>query len=125
MYFTKVNFAVVKKLPVIFICENNLYSVYSPLSVRQPKKSIAKMVKAMGPNIFSCDGNDPLKIFRLLSKASQKKLRKGNGPCFLEFFTYRWLEHCGPNFDNNLNYRSKKEFMYWKKKDPLINLEKR
>tara|TARA_A100001015_G_scaffold321641_1_gene453663 strand:- start:6020 stop:6946 length:927 start_codon:yes stop_codon:yes gene_type:complete len=125
VFYESVNFAVVKKLPVIFICENNLYSVYSPLSVRQPKeRSIAKMVKAMGPNIFSCDGNDPIKIFRVLSKAV-KETRKGNGPCFLEFFTYRWLEHCGPNFDNNLNYRSKKEFMYWKKKDPLIKLEKK
>ena len=125
VFYESVNFALVKKLPVVFICENNFYSVYSPLSVRQPKgRSISKMVKAMGAQVYNCDGNDPLKIFKVLSKAV-RQTRRGAGPCFLEFFTYRWLEHCGPNFDNNLNYRTKKEFLYWKKKDPLTNLKKK
>ena len=67
VFYESVNFAVVKKLPVVFICENNFYSVYSPLSVRQPEgRSISKMVKAMGAQVYNCDGNDPLKIFKVL-----------------------------------------------------------
>ena len=125
VFYESINFAVVKKLPVIFICENNLYSVYSSLSVRQPKdRNISKMVKAIGPRVFRCDGNDVLKVYKILKKATNET-RKGNGPCFLEFFTYRWLEHCGPNFDNNIGYRSEKEFLNWKKKEPIKRLAKK
>ena len=122
VFYESLNFAIIKKLPVVFICENNFYSVYSPLSVRQPKsRSISKMVKSIGCNTYKCDGNDVVKSFRVMKKAIDQ-VKKGKGPCFLEFFTYRWLEHCGPNFDNNLGYRSKNEFNKWKKKDPINKL---
>ncbi len=125
VFFESINFAEVKKLPVVFICENNLYSVYSPLSVRQPKKrSIAKMVKSMGLNVISCDGNDIIKIYNTIKKATNET-RNGNGPYFLEFFTYRWREHCGPNFDNHIGYRTPAEFEKWKKKDPIKKLLKK
>ena len=82
------------------------------------------MVRAMGPKTMSCDGNDVIKIYKILQKVT-KETRKGNGPYFLEFFTYRWLEHCGPNFDNNIGYRSEKEFLSWKKKEPIKKLTKK
>lgn len=119
VFYESLNFAIIKKLPVIFICENNLYSVYSPLSVRQPKgRKIYDMCKSIGIKSVSSDGNDALKIFQCLKKTSDY-VRKKKVPFFIEFKTYRWLEHCGPNFDNNLGYRSKKEFFRWKKKDPI------
>ena len=125
VFYESINFATVKKLPVIFICENNFYSVYSPLSVRQPPgRSISKMVSSIGPKALSCDGNDILKVYKTINTAISKT-RKGEGPFFLEFFTYRWLEHCGPNYDNNLRYRTKKEFEKWRRKDPIINLRKK
>ena len=125
VFYESVNFAVLKKLPVIFICENNLYSVYSPMSVRQPhKRSINKMVKGMGSKTMSCDGNDVVKVYKILQKAT-KETRKGNGPYFLEFFTYRWLEHCGPNYDNNIGYRTEKEFLSWKKREPIKRIIKK
>jgi len=125
VFFESINFATVKKLPVVFICENNFYSVYSPLSVRQPNgRSISKMVGALGPKVLKCDGNDVIKVYKTINKAVSET-KKGNGPYFLEFFTYRWLEHCGPNFDNNLGYRSKKEFQKWKNKDPIKKLAKK
>tara|TARA_Y100000590_G_scaffold163199_1_gene187069 strand:+ start:2243 stop:3199 length:957 start_codon:yes stop_codon:yes gene_type:complete len=124
VFFESVNFAATKKLPTIFICENNLYSVYSPLSVRQPKgRDISKMVKSMGLKVLKCDGNDVTKIYKIMKKAVNET-RKGKGPFFLEFSTYRWLEHCGPNFDNNIGYRSEKEFKKWKEKDPIRRLER-
>ena len=123
-FYESVNFAVVRKLPVLFICENNLYSVYSPLSVRQPKdRNISAMVKAMGIQTDSGDGNDPMAAFEIMTK-SVKRVRSGEGPFFLEFSTYRWREHCGHSYDNHLNYRSEQEFEEWRLKDPLLRLEK-
>ena len=82
------------------------------------------MVKAMGSKVMQCDGNDVTKIYKIIKKATIET-RKGNGPYFLEFFTYRWLEHCGPNFDNNIGYRTEKEFLHWKKKEPIKRLIKK
>ena len=56
-----------------------------------------------------------------LKKDSLDKIRSGNGPMFIEFKTYRWREHCGPNYDNNLGYRDESEFLRWKKNDPISN----
>ncbi|MDC0422972.1 thiamine pyrophosphate-dependent dehydrogenase E1 component subunit alpha [Methylophilaceae bacterium] len=123
VFYESVNFAAVRKLPVLFICENNLYSVYSPLSVRQPKgRSIANMVDAIGVGTGTCNGDDIYSSQKLMQNAVNK-VRSGTGPYFLEFSTYRWREHCGHDFDNDLGYRSEKEFLEWKSKDPLINLE--
>ena len=123
VFYESVNFAAVKKLPVLYICENNLYSVYSDLSVRQPKgRSIAKMVGAMGIDMSFGDDNDILANQQLMKKAVSN-VRSGNGPHFLEFSTYRWREHCGHNFDNDIGYRSQDEFLEWQAKDPLKLLE--
>ena len=123
VFYESLNFAIIKQLPVIFICENNLYSVYSPLSVRQPKnRKIFEMCKSIGVESYFCEGNKIDKMHKIL-KNSVKKVKKNKKPIFIEFSTYRWLEHCGPNYDNDIGYRSEKEFNFWKKKDPLINLE--
>ena len=120
IFHETVNFCALNKLPVLFVCENNLYSVYSSLSVRQPKnRSIAKMVNAMGIKSFNADGNDVLKVYNIVSR-ELSKIRSGFGPRFIEFDTYRWREHCGPNFDNDIGYRTKKEFLRWKKKDLFL-----
>ena len=123
VFYESVNFAAVRKLPVLFICENNLYSVYSPLSVRQPKdRSIAKMVEAMGVEVGTGNGGDVLASQQLMYQAVNK-VRAGNGPCFLEYSTYRWREHCGHGFDNDIGYRTQEEFLEWQAKDPLLLLE--
>lgn len=123
VFYESINFAAVRGLPVLFICENNLYSVYSPLSVRQPSgRGIANMVRAMGVKSENVDGmniSDSNNLMRL----GVDYVRKERKPCFLEFSTYRWREHCGPNFDNDLGYRAIEEFLEWKKRDPLLNLE--
>jgi len=114
-----VNFCAQRQLPVLFICENNFYSVYSPLEVRQPKKrSIAKMVNSMGIPSYEGDGNDALAIYKDI-KNLLAKIRDKGGPAFIEYETYRWREHCGPNYDNDIGYRTEEEFLSWKKKDPI------
>ena len=124
VFYESVNFAAVRKLPVLFICENNLYSVYSPLFVRQPKgRSIAKMVESMGVESAVDRRQDPLSCYELMKHAINK-VRSTGAPFFLEFPTYRWREHCGHSFDNDIGYRSEEEFLEWQAKDPLNNLER-
>ena len=125
VFYESVNFAVLKKLPVIFVCENNFYSVYSPLSVRQPPtRDLVKIVEGEGAAAARGDGNDVLEVYRLASDAVARA-RSGEGPTVLEFATYRWREHCGPNYDNDLGYRTETEFLEWKKKCPVERLERR
>lgn len=124
VFYESVNFAILKKLPIIFICENNLYSVYSPLKVRQPpERKIYKMVEAFGIESDYGNGNNAIEVFEKISSASEK-IKSGKGPFFFEFSTYRWREHCGPNFDNDIGYRTETEYQLWKYKDPVILLEK-
>jgi len=97
VFYESVNFAAVRNLPVLFICENNLYSVYSPLSVRQPNgRSISTMVAAMGIKTANGTASDLQSCYEIMQKAVNS-VRAGQGPWFLEFSTYRWREHCGHN----------------------------
>lgn len=124
VFYESINFAVLKKLPVLFICENNLYSVYSPLHVRQPPgRNITDMAAAMGIPSRAGDGNDGREVYAMAAEAIAS-LRAGGGPRLFEFATYRWREHCGPNFDNDIGYRSEEEFQGWKKRDPVGLLER-
>ena len=121
VFYESINFAALHNLPILFVCENNFYSVYSNISKRQPKKrKIFNVAKSMGIDSLSLDGNDPEKIF-LKTKQLVKNIRKNKKPILIELSTYRFLEHCGPNNDDNLNYRSKKEISLWKKKCPIKN----
>lgn len=123
VFFESVNFAALKKLPVLFVCENNLYSVYSPLRVRQPEgRSIARMVAGLGLAAGCGDGNDVAGVYEMVSEALDS-IRKGGGPRFLEFATYRWREHCGPHYDNDIGYRTEAEFLEWKAKEPIGRFE--
>jgi len=124
VFYESINFAAVRGLPVLFICENNLYSVYSPLSIRQPKgRVIAEMVEAMGVEVAIGDGHNIKSSFDILQNAVDK-VRSTGTPFFLEFSTYRWREHCGHGFDNDIGYRTHEEFLEWQAKDPLNNLER-
>jgi len=118
-FYESLNFAAVRSLPALYLCENNFFSVYSPLSVRQPKKrSIIKMVEAIGVRAFKEDGNNVLETYQALKNAI-KYVRTECKPILIELETFRWLEHCGPNEDDHLQYRDKKDISFWKNKDPI------
>jgi len=119
------NFAALKRLPVLFVCENNLYSVYSPLSVRQPAgRPVHRLAAAHGVDSRQGDGNDVEQV-RAMTQDAVGQIRSGAGPVFLEFATYRWREHCGPNFDNGLGYRTEEEFARWRALCPIERLRRR
>lgn len=113
------NFAVLKQLPLLFICENNQYSVMTPLAERQPKRDIYKIAAAHGLTTLSGDGNRVDEVYRL-AQTAVTNARNGLGPQFLELHTHRWPEHCGPNEDDDLGYRSPGELAAWKLCCPLL-----
>lgn len=119
VFFESLNFAILKKLPILFICENNQYSVYTPLAKRQPiNRKIYEMCAAIGAEVGHADGYDLLASYETVKNAADS-IREGNGPQFLEFATYRWREHCGPEFDNHIGYRTEEEYLSWQKRDPV------
>lgn len=125
VFAESINFAALKKLPVLFICENNLYSVYSPLSVRQPKeRNLIEFAHAHGVKAQKGNGNNVEEVYSLTQEAINH-IREGLGPVFLEFSTYRWREHCGPNYDNDIGYRTEEEFSHWKVHCPIENFRQK
>lgn len=112
------NFAALRKLPIIFVCENNLFSVYTRLDDRQPDLPLQRLGTAHGMHTQTADGNDATLVYRITRDAIDRA-RRGEGPSFLVFDTYRWLEHCGPNYDNDIGYRTPEEFETWRQRDPI------
>lgn len=115
VFYESVNFAVLHKLPVLFVCENNLYSVNTHIRDRQPKRSITAIAKALGVGVTWGDGNNVLEVSDIAARAIAN-IRRGHGPEFVEFTTYRRMVHCGIEIDLG---RPKKEIEYWNKRDPL------
>lgn len=124
VFYETVNFAGLKNLPIVFLVENNFFSVYSPMAVRQKGDSrIVDIAEAHGISAQRADGNDVERVYDLSRKAVENA-RKGGGPSLLEFVTYRWREHCGPNYDNDIGYRTEAEFLAWKERCPVAAYER-
>jgi pyruvate dehydrogenase E1 component alpha subunit len=124
--YESLNFAALKKLPIIFACENNFYSTHMPIRECRPENNIFKIAKPFCIQSYRVDGNDVLKVYKI-SKKAVEICRKGRGPVFIEFMTYRLRGHVGP--DDNIqgthaDIRPRKEIEQWKKKDPLGRFEK-
>jgi len=122
-FYESANFAIVKQLPVLFLCEQNLYSVYTPLEERQPKgRKIHKWTKSLGLHTAHIDGTDAIATYNAI-KDIVEHVRSGKGPALLEIDTYRWREHCGPNYDNDIGYRTEEEYISWRNRDAQNKLE--
>lgn len=116
------NFAALHHLPVLFVCENNDFSVYTKLELRQPKRPIYKIAEAHSIKSQKADGNDIELVYKI-SNNVVAEIRNGSGPQFLEFSAYRWREHCGPDFDDHLNYRTHEEVEVGKKACPVARYQ--
>ncbi len=125
VFHEAMNFAGTRRLPVVFVCENNLYSVHSAMDVRQPAgRAIHELAPPHRVAGLSGDGNDADVVYDLAAGAVAGA-RGGEGPSLIELATYRWLEHCGPNDDTALNYRSAEEIAVWKARDPVARYRER
>src|SRR5215475_11470498 len=119
VFHESVNFAAVHRLPVLFVCENNLYSVNSPLAERQPaNRTITELVRGHGIKTSQHDGQ-LVEVVDAAAADTIAHLRNKGGPALLEFMTYRWLEHCGPLGDLHLGYRTQQEFDLWVARCPI------
>lgn len=121
VFFEVINFAALKKLPILFVCENNDWAVHSRQSERQAVSNIAEKVSQFGVTVQSFDGRDIQKLFEATRKTVQD-LRSGQGPNFFECQTSRWREHVGPHEDFKFGYRSRNEIEPWIETDPLKTL---
>jgi TPP-dependent pyruvate/acetoin dehydrogenase alpha subunit len=110
IFHESINFAAVKKLPILFVCENNNYSCYTGLNQRQPKNLIKKIGSSYNIKTKNLAGNNTIKIYSE-SKKIIKEIRNNGSPQILLINSFRKFEHCGTEIDDNLNYRNKNEII--------------
>lgn len=122
IFWETVNYAAVAKLPVVFVCENNKYSVFSPQFKRQALDNLGERVRAFGLRSTSLFGNDVMEVYRTL-RSEIARVRAGEGPGFVEAYTYRWSGHYGPESDDLVGYRDAVEIEAWKRNCPISLLE--
>ncbi len=123
--YESLNFAALKKLPILFVCENNLYSTHLPIRECRPNDEIYRIAEPFDIDSVRIDGNDVLTVYESAGKLIEK-CREGKGPGFLECMTYRLRGHVGP--DDNIqgthtDIRSEEEVEEWRKKDPIKKMK--
>jgi pyruvate dehydrogenase E1 component alpha subunit len=113
VFYESLNFAALKRLPVLFVCENNGYATHSAQAARQPLDNIYERAEIWGAPGVRVDGNDVTAVYSA-ARTAVERARAGDGPTLLECRTYRWMEHVGPNTD-----RSRAEFEEWQARCPI------
>ena len=119
-FHAALNFAGVHKLPIVYVCQNNLWAESVPLRLQTAVKDLSDKAKAYGFPGVNVDGNDVLAVYDAMSKAIVRA-RSGEGPTLIECKTYRWYGH---SEIDPAKYRTKDEVESWRKKDPLPRMEK-
>lgn len=119
-FHESVNMAAIWDLPVLFVCENNLYGEFTHHKDTSPLPNVADMAANYKIPGRIVDGNDVLAVYHLCSELIEE-IRKGSGPALLEAKTYRWHGHYeGEEFLlADRKYRSEEEIEAWKKRDPV------
>lgn len=119
-FHESLNFASLRKLPVIFVCENNLYASQTGLSRRESNPEIYKKAAAYNMPGERVDGTDAVAVYLAAECA-----RCGGGPALIEAVAYRWKKHVGPEDDYAMGYRTKGELDAWKEKCPVKKMKER
>jgi len=117
-FHESLNFASLKKLPVIYICENNAYAINSHQSNRHKANNIYKWADGYDMPGYQIDGNDVLQVSEFAQKAISRG-RNGEGPTLIECITYRWKGHIGTVNDVGEGFRPQAEYDYWVSKCPI------
>jgi pyruvate dehydrogenase E1 component alpha subunit len=115
------NFAALRRVPVVFFCENNFYSVQSPLSARQPPRDISAWAAAHAVPSAAVDGTNVLAVHDAVA-AAVARARSGGGPSFVEARVYRFRAHGGAGDDSRTGYRDEAERAAWEPFDPVTML---
>jgi TPP-dependent pyruvate/acetoin dehydrogenase alpha subunit len=112
------NLAAHRKLPVVFVCENNFYSSHLSLSERRAEDNIPDVAQAHAIRGLRVDGNDVTAVHEAASLAVERA-RSGAGPTLLECRTYRWRGHVGPSWDLDVGVKRNDELKQWLDRDPV------
>jgi TPP-dependent pyruvate/acetoin dehydrogenase alpha subunit len=107
VFYESINFASLMNLPVLFICENNLYAINTHYSKRTPMQNYVERARAFGIESTKVENN--IENINIIANDLISKIRVDNKPRFLEIETYRYREHVGPNYDWDLGYRTEEE----------------
>ena len=123
--FEAMNFAALRRLPIVFVCENNYYATHMPIREIRPNVDIFKIAEPFGIHSVQVDGNDVLAVLDAAEQAIDR-CRAGMGPAFIEAQTYRLRGHVGP--DDNIqgthtDIRPATEIAAWRQRDPLALFE--
>jgi pyruvate dehydrogenase E1 component alpha subunit len=124
VYYESVNFAMLKRLPVLFVLEDNEWAVCSHTSARKIGKNLFSAAQPSDLLYMTVDGNDVSAVHDAASTAVDRA-RQGRGPALLECTTYRIRGHAGSGSDANLGYRSADEIAQWEARCPLRLAEDR
>jgi pyruvate dehydrogenase E1 component alpha subunit len=119
-FHESMNLAQIWKLPVLFICENNLYAMGVPLEISEAETDVFRKAEAYRMPGERVDGMDPIQV-EAATRRAVSSIRAGNGPYFLECRTYRFRAHS--MFDAQL-YRTREEIALWKERDPIPRLRR-
>ena len=119
VFHESMNFAALKRVPVVFICENNQYAIHSHFLKRQPRDNLCDRVRSYGIDADRLDGRDPIGIYERVSRAAEGIRNGSSGPQFFECMTYRWKQHVGPDDDWDLGHRSSEDARDWIENDSV------
>jgi len=123
VFYESLNIATLYDIPILFVCENNLFSSHMPLFKRQKTDKLYQKMQAFGIATERVDGNNPVEVF-LVAHRLVEMARINRLPSFLECMTYRWRAHVGPEHDIDIGYRKREDIDYWKSKCPIKFLKK-
>jgi pyruvate dehydrogenase E1 component alpha subunit len=121
VFHESLNLAATMQLPVLYVCENNLFSSHLHIDLRQPSNVTARYAEAHRVPWEVLDGNDLIALDAAVSRAVSA-IRAGEGPRFIEAVTYRWRGHVGPREDEDVGVKRKEDLMLWKRRDPIRRL---
>jgi TPP-dependent pyruvate/acetoin dehydrogenase alpha subunit len=120
VFHESLNFAALKRLPVIFVLENNFYAIHTPIARRQAvPEAICERVRTYGIPAYRVTDGDVFKIRQIVADALPKMRSGEYGPIFVECHTYRWREHVGPANDYDAGYRSTDDLQPWVDNDQV------
>lgn len=118
VFYESLNFAALHKLPILFVCENNGYSIHTPIEKRWATTRLCERVSTYDIPTHEVRDSNVLTLWQVASDA-YAGLREGSGPVFIECHTYRWKEHVGPGEDYDAGYRTRDELRPWVENDQV------
>lgn len=118
VFHESMNFASLKRLPILFICENNGYAIYSSVAARFPSGNYCERARSYGMEAQKIENGDAQNLYKATG-AAIASMAVNPRPIFIEVETCRWRDHVGPGDDLHLNYRGIEELRQWQDRDQL------